>query len=177
MTMKIKNIFTLIFGICFLSVCGFLLVEILKPEVLPIGSAMPKLRYYNGSSFDLMEPDSTKRTILMIFHKDCEHCQYMLNQFNSNAEKFEETRVYLITPETDFLQSDSLRQKWPVLACLQNVYWGVVEKNELVNKVGRFAFPAVYIFNSSSRLCFKIKGEIKMQNIFDKLKILNGPER
>jgi len=176
-TIIFKRALTIAFIAIICGLLSWLIFQSLKADVLPIGSTMPELRYFDGSIRKIIKPDSLNSTLIMIFHKECGHCEYQLNQFDKNIKRFGRTRMFLLTPEPKFFQDDSIKQKWPALVSSQNIFWGVVKRSEFKEKFGRFVFPSVYLFDNSGKLCFKIKGEVKFQRILDRLKILSGPER
>jgi len=179
-TIILKRVFTIVFIAIICGLLSWLVLQSFKADVLPIGSTMPELRYFDGNIQKIIKPDSLNSTLIMIFHRNCEHCQYQLSQFDTNLDKFGETIIFLLTPETNFFKGDSgdsIKQKWPLLASSENIYWGVVNRSEFKEKFGRFVFPSVYLFDNSGKLCFKIKGETKLQSILDKLNTLSGPER
>jgi len=176
-TIIFKRVFTIAFIAIICGLLSWLIFQSLKQDVLPMGSAMPELRYFDGRFQKIIKPDSLNSTLIMIFHKECEHCQYQLNQFDKNIKRFGRTRMFLLTTDPKFFKDDSIKQKWPALVSSQNIFWGVVKRSEFKEKFGRFVFPFFYLFDNSGKLCFKVKGEVKLQKILDKLTTLSGPER
>jgi len=173
--MLLKRIFTAIFMVVFLALIGWLIFQATRPEILPLGSPMPELRYFEGTKFLLLKADSTHNTMVVLFHRECRHCQYQLKQFNNYLNDFGDTKIFLFTTEGNFFENNGPKQ-WNTLAHAKNVHWGIVNRNEFKKKFGSILFPYIFLFDKSGELCFKIKGEVKLQKILRNLKNLGGPE-
>ena len=173
--MILKRIFTAIFMVVFLTLIGWLIFEATRPEILPLGSPTPELQYFDGTKFLLLKADSTHNTMVVLFHRECEHCQYQLKQFNNYLNNFRDTKIFLLTTEKKFFENNGLKQ-WSTLVHAKNIHWGIVNRNEFMKKFGGIIFPSIFLFNRSAKLFDKIRGEVKLQKILKSLRNLGGPE-
>lgn len=165
--MLIKRIFLSVFALIVFCLIGWMIMEAIKPEVLPVGSIMPKLKFVNTSGPHILQPDSINKTMIIRFNRDCEHCMYELNLINNKLSKFKNINIFILTSENDFFKSD-YQKKWPDLTQADNVQWGVVDKNNFKNKFGSSGTPYILIFNQNGVLLNKITGEIKISKILEK---------
>ena len=128
----------------------------------------------NGEN--VQKPDSAKVTIVMLFHRNCDHCVYQLNQFNDHLNEFTGIIFSLLTTDKRFLKNDSM-QNWPALALAENIRWGQVKGDVFKKLFGSVAYPGIYIFDQRGKLAYKIHGEVKLAKIMKIIKNFGGPER
>ena len=171
--MDLKRIFSTIFILIFVFLIGWLFMQSLKPEALPVGSLMPDLDYQDTTGTYILKNDSTQNTIIVLFERNCEHCQYQLNQFNEHLNKFVNTRLVLLTTEQDFFNENYLEQ-FEILTQAENVHWGIVNKKQFKKKFGSMVLPTIFLFNKPGKLINKIRGEVRIEKI---VTTLDGPER
>ena len=174
--MMVKRIISLLFFLVLLSALGWLLRETLRPEVLPLGSELPELEYLTQNGKNYLKPDSGQVMLVMLFHPDCEHCEYQLNRFNDQSEKLDSMSLVLLTTDQKIFVNDKIKT-WPVLSQLNNVGWGIVERNHFKDLFGSFAYPSSYIFNQSGILSHKIRGEVKIEKLLSIINDFGGRER
>ncbi len=158
--------------LCFFCTLICLMHLITKPEVLPIGAHLPPLDSLTADGPKLIQPDSTKDTIIVLFHPRCKHCIYQLRAINDNIVKFLTKRIYLLTTDKSFFSSELL-SLFPILTRSDNVSWGIIQGKQAKSSLGSTATPQIFIFDSSGCLVDKIRGESKLEYI---LKKLDGPE-
>jgi hypothetical protein len=156
----------------FICLIMWLVIEAVKPESLPVGSFMPELEYNGIQRSYMLEPDNAHNTMIVLFHRNCEHCLYQINLFNNEFINFIGKKIILLTTEKNFFKNNFQKQ-WPVLADADNVHWGVVNKKVFKNTFGSTATPTIYLFNKSGHLINKIRGEVRLERILENL---SGPE-
>lgn len=164
--MLIKRILLSVFVLLVLCLVGRLLIIVLQPEVLPVGSIMPMITFEDESGTQVLRPDSIHKIIILCFHSDCEHCMYELNVINHNFQKFRNINIYFLTAEEDFNLRDYLN-KFPKLNQTDNVKWGYLHNNVFENKLGGFGVPYILIFDKYGMLLNKITGEIKLTKLLE----------
>ena len=173
--MHFKRIFGVIFITIFLGLMGWLFFEASQPEVLPAGSMMPKLEYKDIYGTHILQPDSSRSTMIVLFHRNCEYCVYQLQKLNDHLHEFNDTKLVFLTIERKFFENASI-EEWNVLAQARNVQWGIVDKDEFKNDFGSMVTPYIFFFNKSGKLSNKIRGEVRLAKILS-LKNSGGPER
>ena len=171
--MRLKRIFSIIFLLIFGYLIGWLFVQALQPEVLPVGSSLPKFEYSDSIRKKTLMHIKSQNIILVLFNRGCEHCQYQLKQFNKNMDKFVDTQLILFTTEQNFFTKGYIEQ-FDILAQAENVNWGIVNKKEFKSKFGSMVLPSIFLFDKSGKLINKIRGEVKIDKIIENL---GGPER
>jgi len=166
-----RQIIAIFFLFIFLSLTGFLIYSALKPEKLPIGAAMPELSYLTKTGAAELRVDAAETTMLVYFHRTCEYCRYQLNMLNNNLPQFTGMRIILLTPENDFFTTAAGKiAAWPSLLESPSVSWGIVDKEEFVDKFGAKGFPTTYIFGKDGALAAKIFGEVKLAKLLTEIK-------
>jgi hypothetical protein len=140
---------------------SWLVYEIAKPEILPIGSRMPQLEYMTSNGRDSLKADGSKITLIVLFHTNCKHCIYQLKQFAHHFDQFADQIIIFLTTEQNFFASKG-REDWPNIQHANNTRWGVVEKRHLKESFGNPVYPGIFIFNTKGELVYKIFGEVKL---------------
>lgn len=172
----VVRVFAGLFLLAFLTITGLLIYGALQPEVLPVGAPMPEMRFRTESGEGILQPDSTRMTLVMYFHTECKYCRAQLRTFDENTEALEKTRMILLTHEKDFFEKRML-QAWPELAQATNTTWGIAGKDALLRHFAPRATPTSYIFDRAGALVAKISGEAKLDMFLNELKKNGGPER
>lgn len=149
---------------------GWLIIEASGPEVLPIGSPMPEIKYISAGGNCILTEDTTIETMVIYFSSECGHCKYELSQINNNIVKFKGIRIYLFTTGKDFFQKPVVKN-WNKLYKTKNSCFGVVDKGDYENKFGSMVTPSIFIFDTSNKLIKKIHGEIKIEGLLKDLNI------
>ncbi len=174
--MTAKKIISILFLLTVFAVMGWLFPEATKPEVLPVGSYMPVVEYETPNGKNTLKPDNAKITIVVLFHRNCDHCVYQLNQFNDHLAMFREEIFFFLTTEENFYTGNAVKD-WPKLMQAQNVNWGIVEKKYFKESFGSTIYPGIYIFDQRGKLAYKIHGEVKLAKIIKIIQNFGGPER
>lgn len=174
-TNMLRKMIASFFLFLFLSLTGFLIYSALQPEKLPVGASLPPLQYLAATGIETLKPDSSRQALVLYFHNDCQYCQYELGLLNDNLPRFDQTRLYLLTPETDFFSAKKMRS-WSNLTS-PAVSWGIVDGKKFKEKFGGKGFPSTYIFDNEGFLKAKTFGEAKLEKLLSELrKNPGGPE-
>ena len=153
-------------------IIGWLFLQARKPEALPIGSLMPNIGFITSNSSDSLGWDGIHKTIVVIFSPDCDHCKFQLKRFDNNIEELTNVRIFLLTTDEDFFSGNDIHL-WPALESSSNVKWGIVKRGEIKQNFGRLALPSIFLFDENGALLYKIKGEVMLRVVLDKLQSLN----
>ncbi len=152
-----------------------MIVEGTKPETLPIGSKLPIINCLTLGGNKTISADSLNKTLVMFFSKDCPHCKYELTVLNENIEKITGTKIYIITTDKDYLQSEYIKEYKNLLENA-SVTIGIVNKEEYHKKFGTLITPSLYFFDKVAKLIAKIKGETKIERILKELRVSDGAQ-
>ena len=167
--MNSKRIISVVFLAIFFCLIIWLFYKAAQPEIFPIGCLIPKIKYMDANGVHVLKPDSAQNTMVVFFHRKCEHCQYQLKQFNDHFNEFVGVRIFLFTTEIKFLNEKGINN-WPILAQSQNINWGIVNGKRFKEKFGSTSTPNLYFFDKTGILFNKIRGEVRLEKIFSILK-------
>jgi len=170
-----KKLTVILSFLLLVSSIAWLIVEGTKPETLPIGSKLPRINCLTFGGNKTIISDSLNKTLIIFFSKDCPHCKYELSVLDENIEKIDDTKIYLITTNKDYLQSEDIKV-YNALLQNANVIFGIVDKDEYNTKYGSNVTPTLYFFNKAGNLSAKIKGETKWERILKELRVSDGAQ-
>jgi hypothetical protein len=114
-------------------------------------------------------PDSTRTTVIVWFHPECEHCRYQLDVINNNIRCLLTTRFLFITDERAFF-AKKFSIAWPDLVQSSHAIFGIIDKSKFINEFGPVITPSLLFFNHRGILKEKLLGEVKFEKI---VQILN----
>ncbi len=164
-----KNLSITLFFALLIGVVIFILIQGAKPEVLPIGSKLPRLIFTTLNGNDTLKIDYQNKIFVLFFSEKCSHCKYELKLLNKNINKLSETIIYLFTVDRNYLNSTEIKTN-KNLFFNKKVVYGIVEENEFREMFGEFITPSLYFFNKYGKLTAKINGETKIERIMEELK-------
>ena len=167
--MRLKQLLITTFVVIFMSSVIWLIVEAAKPEVLPVDSLIPEIEYTDLFGQHVLTRDYTLNTMVVLFHRKCDHCNYQLKLINDNIEEFINTQIFLLTTEKIFFKSEYIMQ-WNDLGNANNVHWGTVERDVLKKRFGSTVMPSIFFFDKGGALYNKIRGEVKLLKILSILR-------
>ena len=145
----------------------------LQPPVLPPGARMPALAFNSPAGPDTLRSQPGKTTLVMLFSMRCPHCLYELDLFEKNRERLAAIRIYLVTTDRDFTPGvDNLR--WPLLARAENILWVHLDEKQYQRHFGAAISPSFYIFDQDGLLREKIRGEIRLDALLERLEPANA---
>lgn len=150
-----------LFLLLILCTGGWLVAQVLRPEALATGGAMPSLTYQASGAAATLRPSATTPTAVLLFHSKCSHCHYQLDQLDRELEKLGDARLYLFTTE-DSLPAGEMRTRWKRLAAAPNVVWGTVRAADFEREFGVLSTPVTFAFGPEGRLLERIIGEARV---------------
>jgi thiol-disulfide isomerase/thioredoxin len=136
----------------------------LRPEPLSAGQPLPQIAFRDAGNVVRSTDPRSKGALVIFFHPLCEHCAYELAMLDSAAGKFEKRKVYMLTTD-DSLFTRGIARRWPHLASIPSVTWGIVAKNDFTAKFGTLVTPTAFLFDSSGKFVRRIKGETPPGNL------------
>ncbi len=145
-----------------------------QKEILPIGSALPQLKYVSQKESGYISIND-KPLMIMYFKPDCPYCEYELEIMNKRINELKTADIYLITTDKSFL-SDSLYYDYKNLINKGHVRLGFVAEEEYKDKLGIRATPTFYFFNQQGKLIDKIIGETKFDRLTESIKKAGGAQ-
>ena len=163
--------------VCFIA--GLLTVLILNTqntEKLAPGANLPLLSYEGKMGEVKIERDSTKTTVIIWFHPECEHCLYQLHVINKHLFAFSEARFFFFTDDYKFPQDRHLG-KWTNLTSSENVRFGIIDKGMFTSHFGPVVKPSLFIFNRKGKLTNKMFGEVKKEKLMELINAYIVPEQ
>jgi len=158
-----KRITAIVFILLLVGSVVWMITEGTKPEVLPLGSRLPKISITTKRGIKTIT-ETNEKLLIVFFSKDCPHCKYELSVLDENIEKLNNIKIYLFITDKEFLNSNDIRAYKNLLAN-KNVTFGVVNKEEYKQKFGSMVTPTLYFFNEERILTAKLKGETKFERI------------
>jgi len=103
-------------------------------------------------------------TVIIWFDPDCKRCESQLKTINTNINRLNNTRFFMLTDKDDYFRS-GYQNKWPQLQQAPNVQFGIINKNCFESEFGPVVKPSLFIFNSIGVLKEKLYGETKAEKI------------
>jgi hypothetical protein len=141
-----------------------LLFNLKKSVIIQPDALLPDLTYEGKMGTELIERDSTKNTVVVWFHPDCEHCIYQLSLINDHIQLLGGARFFFLTAAKNFPASIHLGL-WPALTSAEQVRFGILDEEKFTASFGRVVTPTIFIFNRQGRLKEKLFGEVKIDKI------------
>jgi hypothetical protein len=152
-----------------------LLDSIAKPDVLPIGSVIPRIVYKDRAGFSVLKSTPGIPVLVLSFHLQCKYCHMLLHEMNQNIHKFGQLQLVLFSPTVSFQELPELPD-WPELRQAPNVLYGIVHKKQFKDRFGTSVSPALFLFDDRGILRNKIKGEIGIDRLLGMLDDLGIPQ-
>lgn len=164
-----------------LLMIGFVTVGIIvavvfgsQKEIMPIGSALPEIKYIASSDSGYINV-KRKPLMIMYFKPDCPHCEYELGVMNKKFNELFSIDIYCITTDKDFIRNHGF-EKWNNLVNMKNFVFGSVNENEYKEKFGINVTPVFYFFSKDGKLFDKIIGETKFDRLLESIKKAGGAQ-
>jgi len=171
MNQKIKISLMLIF-----VVTGIVIAVIYgtQKEVLPIGSSLPKLKYYSIKDSGYISTHG-KPLMIMFFKTDCPHCEYELNTMNEKIDVLQAVDFYCVTTDKNYIEN-RLYERWGALSNSKNYVFASINENDSMGKIGIKVTPLLLIYNSNGKLIDKMLGETKFDRLLQSIKKADGAQ-
>ncbi len=142
----------------------WMVCEMTKPEILPLGAAAPAFTFRTHDETLDFSNNFSSTTLVMLYHPDCGHCDYMLDQFEQFYNELSGVEIFFFT-----IHKQSLVSKPIHLNAASNITWGTLSRKQILSNFGTASVPVLYIFNRSGQLIYKKRGAVKMEIILDYL--------
>lgn len=141
---------------------AWLVVQAHQSEPLAESSSLPRLSYRDasGNGARINGADPSRRTAIVLFNSQCEHCLYELDAFEHRLSEIDGARVYFLTSEAA-LPSAVIAKRWPALVTSRLVSWGTVRAQDVRGELRTAVIPAVFVFDEKGRLVKQFRGETK----------------
>ncbi len=136
-----------------------------RREVLPLGSAAPSFAFATVQGRATFRP-SPHRTLLILFHSRCAHCNYEFDALEPHLDRLAGTELFLLTTE-DSLNMAVIERRWPRLARSEHVTWGTADREIFAHHFGTVMTPALFLFDATGRLAGKWLGETKLEVLLE----------
>jgi glutaredoxin len=128
----------------------------------------------NLLNFHMFDFDSTRfylssnrKTIVVYFDSECDHCQYELNQIFINSNSFKDSDVILTSSELINTIKRYAERNCP--RDLGNIRFTKINQDEAYKTFGSLAVPQIFIYGADGILIKEFKGEIKIDVVLQYL--------
>ncbi|MCC6289297.1 MAG: redoxin domain-containing protein [Chitinophagaceae bacterium] len=142
-------------------------------------STAPTYTHFPLPQFSVLLPDSTtwytkkdllknKKTLVMVFSPDCEHCQHETEMIKANIAKFKRTQILMVTP-IGFDKTKKFYDKYD-LKSYKNITVGYDSKFFFTSYFKLKMFPFIAIYNKKYELLKTFEGTAKMDDLLEYIK-------
>jgi peroxiredoxin len=101
-----------------------------------------------------------KKTILILFQPDCEHCQSEARQIAERLMKFKGYNLYFISSAAlKDIQKFSIDYK---LSGYPNIHFARTEVQSIIDSFGPIPAPSLFIYSEKGELANKFEGEMEI---------------
>lgn len=171
MTKSLKALLTLSFIIIF-SVLLYKIVTKInsKKEIEKSIQHIPEFSYYDsqGKTFNNQNLKNDASVVFIYFNSECDFCETEAEMIKSNLEKFKEVQLIFISSEKlnkikTFAENHRLNNS-------ANIHFLQDKQSTFTSTFDVTGLPTVVIYNKQKELVEKIKGQVKIDHILQKLK-------
>jgi thiol-disulfide isomerase/thioredoxin len=142
-------------------------------------TAAPAYTHFPLPQFSVLLPDSAtwftkkdlpknKKTFVMVFSPDCEHCRHETEMIKQNIAKFKHTQVLMVTPIA-FEKTKHFYDTYD-LKNYKNITVGYDPKFFFTGYFQMKMFPFIAIYNKKYELLKTFEGSAKMDDILAYIK-------
>lgn len=142
-------------------------------------SAAPAYTYFPLPQFSVLLPDSAtwytkkdlpknKKTLVLVFSPDCEHCQHETEMIKANIDKFKRTQILMVTPIA-FDKTRKFYDKYN-LKDYKNITVGYDPKFFFTGYFKLKMFPFIAIYDKKYELIKTFEGTAKMDDLLEYVK-------
>lgn len=122
------------------------------------------------SDFPLLNFDSTRlhissnrKTILVYFDSECNHCQQEFNEIIQNKNSFKDSDVVIASSELISTIKGYAEKNCP--ADLDNIHFAKINTAHAYDTFGSLAVPQIFIYGPDGNLIKEFKGETRIEAI------------
>ena len=130
---------------------------------------IPKFSYktIEGKRFSNQDLKNNTTTVFIYFNSECEHCQSEAKQISDNIKKFVNVQLVFISfEEPKKIMGFAIKYK---LIEYDNITFLCDKQVSFATTFDVNSLPTVIIYDKNKKLLEKIKGEVKIENIFKKI--------
>lgn len=168
-----KKVFQIVISVVFLFLLSYLTYKIvhtinLKKRVAENTANIPQFTFSTIQHHKFTKQnihDTLGNIIIQLFSPDCEHCQYMAQNFVKNKEKLKGIEIFMVTPFGDSSAVAQFGNTYE-LNTLSNVHLLLDTKADFFKIFGTSLVPSFYIYKNN-KLVKSIKGETKIENLLN----------
>lgn len=139
----------------------------------------PSYTLFPLPQFSVLLPDSAtwftkkdlpknKKTLVMVFSPDCEHCQHETELIKKNIEQFKRTQILMVTPMA-FTKMHEFYKKYE-LDKYKNITVGYDPKFFFNNYFKMRMFPFIAVYDKKYSLLKTFEGSAKMDDLLEYVK-------
>lgn len=169
-----KKYFKIIIPVFILSTTFFMLYKVVtkinyKEAVAEHIKTIPSFTYktIEGKEFSNTDLKENNPTIFMYFNSECQHCQSEAAKIRNNIKKFVNVQLVFISFEKP-VKIIAFATKYK-LNHFDNVNFLYDSKVSFAITFDVNSLPTVLIYDKNKLLIEKIKGEVKIENIINKV--------
>lgn len=106
---------------------------------------------------------SGKKTILILFQPDCDHCQNEARQIRENIAHFNHYQVYFVTAaKTEEAKSFLVDFRFDNI---KNFHFATTDVQSILNSYGPVSTPSIYIYSEQGELRAQFNGQTEIETI------------
>lgn len=110
---------------------------------------------------------SNRKTIVVYFDSECDHCQYELNQIFLNRRSFKNSDIILTSSELISTIKHYAEGNCPQDS--DNIRFTKINQDEAYETFGSLAVPQIFIYGADGILIKEFKGETKIDVVLQYL--------
>jgi glutaredoxin len=110
---------------------------------------------------------ANRKSILVYFDSQCDHCLYELNQIFIHKNSFKDSDIVLMSSELISTIKIYAERNWPI--GLANIHFAKINQVDVYNTFGSLAVPQIFIYGADGILIKEFKGETKMEAVLQYL--------
>jgi peroxiredoxin len=119
----------------------------------------------NGNRFNLH--DLEEKSVLVLFHPDCDHCQHEAEQIEKNLTAFDGYQLYFVSADNmDLIAKFAADYK---LINHPSIHFAQADPNDIYNHFGGIKTPSIYVYTKGGTLKKSFSGQTEVQEIINVL--------
>jgi hypothetical protein len=155
---RLRTIALLMFAAACVGTTGWLFWQASRMVRLAAAAPLPAVTIETAHGQRTLTPVARRRTIVVLFRKQCEYCLEELDALEHSLERLHGVSLYLLTLDPAF-EARQDTASWPRLASTDTVVWGRVRPEDWARTFGRTTVPALYLFDADGRFVRSYIGE------------------
>ncbi len=165
--MKFKQILSIVTIIFMLAFSFFVVRELLRPELLPVGAHLDTLTLETHNGIEYYDLKKEKPTIVFILSQTCEHCLYQFESLKENVEKYQDYDLLVL-----FMDNSDKTLELAELSIYPNISVERVNEKSIQRIFGKGGIPRFFLIDKNGYLRRKIMGEVKQEYLLNEIESL-----